>query len=310
VALFVYRRHAQLRLTLECLQACGIDQLHVFCDGPADARAAGDVAEVRRLIGEIDWIEPVVHAEGRNLGLSESIRSGMNQLLECHEAAIVIEDDVCVAAEFYDYACRALSHYKGVERVAGITGFRYPFDRKAFQHYPYDVFLSPRFSSWGWATWRDRWVEFCFDASSLRRQIRAAKLFRPDRAGADMPGLVNDAVVTGSLTGSWDVTCATNMLLRDQYFVTSGWNMVENSGLSEGTHFDRAPPWELRWEPDHKPRLEEIRFAPVDGDERVLKEYRRFLARQGAGRGPIGHARLAAARWRIRLRLRRAGMYR
>jgi hypothetical protein len=307
VALFVYRRHEQLPRTLECLRACGIDQLHVFCDGPADARAAEDVAQVRRLIGKLDWIEPIVHAREENLGLSESIRSGMDLLLETHDAAIVIEDDVCVAPEFYEYARRALEHYERVERVAGITGLRYPFDREAFEGYPYDVFLSPRFSSWGWATWRDRWVQFCFDASSLRRQIRAATAFEPERAGADMPGMVNDAVVTGSLTGSWDVVCAANMLLRGQYFVTPAWNMVENTGLSDGTHFNQAPPWELRWEPDHRPDLQEIRFAPLDADERVLREYRRFFAREGAGRGALAQARLAAARWRTMRRLRRAG---
>jgi hypothetical protein len=307
VALFVHRRHEQLRRTLECLRACGIEQLYVFCDGPADAGSAEDVAKVHRLIAELDWIAPVVQARAENLGLSESIRAGMDSLFEAHDVVIVIEDDVCVAPEFYEYARRALNHYEGAARIAGITGLRYPFDREAFDGYPYDVFLSPRFSSWGWATWRDRWREFCFDANALRRQIGAAARFRPECAGADMPGMVNEAVVTGSLTGSWDVVCAANMLLRGQYFVTPAWNMVENTGLSEGTHFNQAPPWQLGWEPDHRPRLQDIRFAPIAADERVLKAYRRFFTREIAGRGALAQARLGAARWRTMRTLRRAG---
>jgi hypothetical protein len=279
----------------------------VFCDGPVDAEAADDVMEVRRLIRELDWIEPVVHERAENLGLSESIRSGMDSLFEAHDAVIVIEDDVCVAPEFYEYARLALRHYEGADQVAGITGLRYPFERKALDGYPYDVFLSPRFSSWAWATWRNRWCEFCFDANSLRRQIGAATQFRPERAGADMPGMVNEAIVTGSLRGSWDVVCAANMLLRGQHFVTPVWNMVENTGLAEGTHFDQAPPWQLRWEPNHRPRLQDMRFAPIAADERVLSGYRRFFRHEDAGRGALAQARVATARWRTMRRLRRAG---
>jgi hypothetical protein len=306
VALFVYRRHRQLPRTLECLRACGVEQLYVFADGAKGAGDTDEVAEVRRLLDQLAWIEPTIVARDENLGLSDSIRSGLDSLFETHEAAIVIEDDVCVAPEFYDYVRLALRHYEGDQRAAGITGLRYPFDRKAFEGYPYDVFLSPRFSSWGWATWRDRWSEFSFDTSALRRQMGELATFRPEGAGADMPWMINEALVTESLTGSWDVCCAANMLVRGQYFVTPAWNMVENTGLSEGTHFDQAPPWELRWESDHMPRLREVRFAPVAPDERVLKEYRAFFTHTDTRLGPLAQARVGTARWRAKRSLRRA----
>jgi len=252
----------------------------VFSDGPRDEEAAGDVAAVRALISSLDWIEPVTVAHDENLGLSESIRCGLDRLFETHESAIVIEDDVCVAPEFYDYARLALAHYRDADRVAGITGLRYPFDRGAFAGYDYDMFLSPRFSSWAWATWRDRWHSFTFDLAQLRGQLAARKDLRPERAGADMPWLIEHAVVEEVLAGSWDVVCAANMLLHGQYFVTPSWNMVENSGLLEGTHqTGEAPAWTLAWEPDHRPALEALRFAPVAEDAKVLRSYRKFFAR-------------------------------
>jgi hypothetical protein len=306
VALFVYRRHRQLARTLECLRACGIEQLYVFSDGAKGDADAADVAEVRRLLGAVDWIEPVTLAREENIGLSASIRQGLDSLFETHETAIVIEDDVCVAPEFYDYVRLALRHYEGEPLIAGITGLRYPFDRHVLSGYPYDVFLSPRFSSWGWATWKERWREFSFDDRSLRRQISASSTFAPGRAGADMAGMINGAVVTGSLTGSWDVVCATNMLLHGQFFVTPTWNMIENTGLSEGTHFDHAPPWELHWEPDLAPRGAEISFAPLIPDEDVLREYRRFF-QPDAERGVLRRLRAAAARRQTMRSLRRAG---
>jgi hypothetical protein len=277
VALFAYRRPEQLKRTLECLRACGLEQLYVFSDGPGDAATVDDVEQVRELVSRVDWIEPVMIARPQNLGLSESIRSGLDQLFESNDAVIIIEDDVCVAPEFYDYARRGLAHYAGNERVAGITGLRYPFTTRAFGGYPFDVFLSPRFSSWSWATWKERWRGFSFDLESLRREITSAAAFRPERAGADMPDMVHGAVIAGTLSGSWDVVCATNMLLRGQYFVTPAWNMVENTGLSEGTHFSAPPPWDLTWERERRPPDAHIRFAPVEEYEPILRDYLRFF---------------------------------
>lgn len=293
VALFAYRRPEQLRRTLACLRDCGIQQLYVFSDGPRDAAAVDDVERVRELVSSVDWIAPVTIAHTANLGLSDSIRSGLDQLFESHDSVVVVEDDVCVAPEFYDYACRALAHYAAAERVAGITGLRYPFVTRALDSYPFDVFLSPRFSSWSWATWKDRWSGFSFDLESLRREIATAADFRPQRAGADMPGMVEGAVIAGTLSGSWDVVCATNMLLRSQYFITPAWNMVENTGLSSGTHFSAPPPWELAWERDRRPPEGRVRFAPVEESAPILREYLRFFK---PGRAQALRDRLGAAK--------------
>lgn len=279
VALFVYRRHDLLPRTLECLRAAGVEALYVFSDGPPDEAAAADVERVRERIAAIDWITPVLVARERNLGLSESIRSGLDWLFERHDRAIVVEDDICIAPEFTTYARQALEHYRDAPSVVGVTGLRYPFSRRALAAYPYDVFQSPRFSSWGWATWGDRWRAFCFDVPELRREIEASTSFHPERAGADVPGMIDAAVVKETLPGSWDVVCNTNMLLRGQYFVTPTWNMTENTGLGQGTHSDRPPPWELHWESQHRP-TGEIRFAPVEESEAVLAAYRHFFRRR------------------------------
>jgi hypothetical protein len=279
VALFVYRRHDLLPRTLQCLREAGVDALYVFSDGAPDEAAATDVERVREHIAAIDWIAPVLIERERNVGLSESIRTGLDWLFERHDRAIVVEDDICVAREFTDYARQALEHYRDAPAVAGLTGLRLPFGRRAFDGYPYDVFQSPRFSSWGWATWGDRWRAFCFDPAELRREIEAATSFDPERAGADVPGMIEAAILKETLHGSWDVVCNANMLLRGQYFVTPTWNMIENTGLARGTHSDRAPRWELHWEPQHRP-TREIRFAPVEESEVVLSAYRRFFRRR------------------------------
>jgi hypothetical protein len=279
VALFVYRRHEVLPRTLQCLREAGVDALYVFSDGPADASARADVARVRELIAAIDWVAPLVTASARNLGLSASIRAGLDAVFARHSRAIVVEDDVCVAPEFCAYAKAALHAYEREPRVAGITGLRYPFSREPLRGYPFDAFMSPRFSSWGWATWGDRWERFEFDHAVLRRRLGARSDLRPRRAGADMPWMIRAAIEEESIGGAWDVACAASMLLNGQYFVTPTWNMVENSGLSAGTHDTGRPPaWTLAWERPFRPDIAALRFPPVAEDARVLRAYRRFFA--------------------------------
>lgn len=296
MVVFAYRRPEQLERTLECLRGCGVEQLYVFSDGPGDASAVEDVERVREVVSSLDWIDAVTIARPDNIGLNESIRAGLDQLFANHDSVIVIEDDIAVAPEFYDYVSRALAHYAGEPRVAGITGMRLPFDPGVFENYPFDVFLSPRFSSWSWATWKDRWSGFSFDLASLRREIGAAPAFKPERAGADMPWMVRGAVIDETLSGAWDVVCATNMLLHGQYFVTPAWNMVENTGFVVGTHSNGPPPWELVWERDRRPHDGRIRFAPIEEYEPILREYLRFFR---PGRLQAGVDRLVGAKKRL-----------
>jgi hypothetical protein len=293
VALFVHRRPEVLGRTLECLRVSGIAQLYVFSDGPRDDSQAGGVAKVREVVRALDWIQPVIVEQPENLGLSASIRAGLDMVFARHEAAVVIEDDIQVAPEFHAYACAALAHYAECVGVAGVTGLRLPFDASVFAEYPYDVFMCPRFSSWGWATWRDRWEGFSFDAASLRSQIEARGDVDLGRAGADMPSMVDQAVVKETLGGAWDAFCATNVLLRGQDFVTPAWNMVENTGVSGGSHQHGKQYRKLAWEPDRRPPPERIRFAPVEEDDRILDGFRSYFAPRGV-RGALARLRARA----------------
>jgi hypothetical protein len=299
VALFVHRRSAVLIDTLACLRASGIGRLYVFSDGPRHDADAEGVAAVREVMRGIDWTETVIVERPENIGLSASIQAGLDMVFARHDAAVVIEDDIQVSPEFFGYARAALEHYADSQIVAGITGLRLPFDASVLAGYPYDVFLSPRFSSWAWATWRDRWQHFDFDAASLRSRI-ASDGVEARRAGADMPRMIDQAVVKETLGGAWDTFCATNMLLSGQCFVTPTWNMVDYAGYDDGTHHSGEPDWTLRWEAERRPRsVQEIRFAPAELDARVLAAYLDFLDPPGV--------RAAIRRLLRRRDVRRAG---
>ena len=170
----------------------------------------------------------------------------MNEVFIAHEAAIVIEDDVVVANGFYDYMSRALKTYAGRADIAGVTGLRYPFTSRALRKGDADVFLAPRFSSWGWGTWRRVWREIDFHQGSLVDKVHRHK---PDLAvgGQDVEHAYYE-YAAGRLHGCWDVVFYTNMALKGQSFVWPAKNLVQNNGLDTGEHAAGSTAWSLDWE--------------------------------------------------------------
>lgn len=273
VALFAYDRISQLEKSLSCLRHTGVERLYVFSDGPRDRASSTRVRQVRGLVGEIDWVDTQVIERESNLGLSGSIREGLDMLFGLYDAVIIIEDDILVAPRFYRYMTACLDKYRDHEYVATVTGLRYPFKSSPTDR-TYDVFLAPRFSSWGWGTWRRFWESVDFDSQSLHRKVDDAAAFR--NAGADMPAMVQ-AVLEGSLPGSWDVHCAITMILNRQWTVWPWWNMVENAGFSEGEHATGVPSWSLSWE--RGPDRDRLHLPDeIVVDEEVLTAFLSFFA--------------------------------
>jgi hypothetical protein len=247
VALFAYSRPRQLEAVLAALRVAGVDKLYVFSDAPADATAEEGVRRVREILRGITWTQPTVVERGANLGLSASVRAGLDAVFSEHDRAVVVEDDIRVAPEFYRYAVSCLERFAADERVAAVTGLRYPFDRSPLDESPYDVFFTSRFCSWGWATWRRAWERMDFDESHLVERLRRNRI-EIAAAGDDLL-IAARQLMRGTLRGGWDVYCALSVLADDSVVAWPTWNMIENLGFEEGTHVGEEPPtWQLAWE--------------------------------------------------------------
>jgi ubiquinone/menaquinone biosynthesis C-methylase UbiE/ribosomal protein L29 len=272
VILFVYNRTRNLPKTLACLKKNNIDLLYVFSDGHKNAEDEKKVKKVRKLIDRINWVKTEKFYQEKNLGLSKSVIFGVNKVLEKYETVICIEDDICVAPDFYQYMEACLNKYRNDPKISGVTGLRYPFALDNTQDYPFDVFSFPRFSSWGWGTWRRFWQTIDFERETAVKKIMAAK-FDASAAGGDMQCMMQ-ALIDGTLHGGWDVYCGINMLLHNQSFIWPVWNMVKNSGLHGGTHASRwRRSWfTLRWEDKKNSQLGNLRFPNTEEEQKQIRQ--------------------------------------
>src|ERR1700761_3616711 len=129
IALFVYNRPEHTRRTISHLQKNVLadeSRLYIFSDAPKTDADKTKVEEVREVIKEVSGFKAVkVIARKHNLGLAESIISGVTQLVAEYGKIIVFEDDLLSSPFTLQYFNEALARYADESRVMHIGGYMY-----------------------------------------------------------------------------------------------------------------------------------------------------------------------------------------
>ncbi len=272
--LFAYNRPVHLARTLASLRhnpLAARSELWVFADGPRHAQDQAAVAAVRQVLAETNGFARMeIVLREKNRGLAQSVIAGVSDVMARYGRAIVLEDDLIFAPNFLDFMNDALRTYARQPRVFSVSGYTYPIAFPAdFRH---DVCLLPRASSWGWATWADRWAKADWDVPSfeaLRQSPRDCRLLA--QGGDDLlPMLVRQQ--RGEID-SWAVRWSYTHFLHRAYGLYPVRSKVANVGHDHsGTHT-----------PARRRYAVSIRVAPyrlpnqVPADPRVLAQLRRFF---------------------------------
>ena len=180
VVLFAYNRIEHLKKTAESLKnnpLASESELFIFSDGPKNAKDKLKVDTVRAFLKTISGFKQVKITESRrHLGLKTSIISGVSEILEKHGKVIVVEDDLLSSSNFLVFMNKALDFYKDKKWAFSISGFSPLFYINSA--YSYDTVLFPRPSSWGWATWSDRWNKNVWKIKVSEIIFNPAEFFR------------------------------------------------------------------------------------------------------------------------------------
>lgn len=241
IILFGFNRAASLRRAAEALSGnaeASSSDLYVFVDGPrADKPGeASKVEAVRSCARTIGGFRSVTctFAE-RNRGLAPSIISGVTQVMNAHGRAIVVEDDLVAAPNFLSFMNQGLDRYAGDPEVFSVCG--YTNRVHAPRDYPYDAYFCVRSSSWGWATWADRWQSVDWELRDWPRHARNARSFNR-WGGSDCFKMLN-AWHEGK-NQSWAIRFCYSQYLQGKAALFPLTSKVDNRGFDgEGTNCKR-----------------------------------------------------------------------
>lgn len=178
IALFVYNRPNHTRRTIIHLQKNVLadeSRLYIFCDAAKTEADRAKVDEVRQLAKETTGFKSVkVVMRDNNLGLAESIISGVTQLVYEYGKVIVFEDDLLSSPYTLQYFNEALTRYANEEKVMHIGAYMYNLEEKDLP----ELFFYRAATSWGWATWARAWASFEPDIDKLIAQFDSLKILK------------------------------------------------------------------------------------------------------------------------------------
>ncbi len=213
--------------------------LYIFSDGYKNNTDKQDVLSVRKALKDIKGFRSLqVYESEKNNGLANSIIDGVDLILNKYNNIIVMEDDLIVADNFLEYMNEALAFYEKEENIWSISG--YTPNMKCLKNYNKDIYLTMRASSWGWATWKDRWESIDWeikDWNNFKKNKIEIKEF--NKSGNDMFKML-ELQMLGKID-SWAIRWCYNQFKQRKYTIYPTKSKLVNIGFdNKGTHNSRG----------------------------------------------------------------------
>ena len=232
IVIFAFNRLQSLQATVASLlenpEAKDSD-LYVFVDGPRVDRAGEkeQVESVQSFAKTITGFKNVSYEfSDKNCGLGPSIIKGVTGVINRHGAAIVLEDDLIFSKNFLAFMNQELGVYEKKEDVFYICGYSNSVKRPT--EYQDDAYFCVRSSSWGWATWADRWNSVDWeleDWNIVQQQRRKFNRW----GGSDCFKMLNDW--KNGKNKSWAIRFCYSQFIQNKVSLFPIYSKVQNNGF-------------------------------------------------------------------------------
>jgi hypothetical protein len=241
IVLFVYNRLWHTQKTVEALMCNTLaseSNLTIYSDYPKNEEAKKSVNLVREYIKTIGGFHNVLIVERQeNFGLAKNIISGVTEIIQKYDKVIIMEDDLLTSPYFLKYMNEALDYYQNDPRIFTITGYNHPSSvMRIPPDYTQDVYFNPRNSSWGWATWKDRWEKADWGMKDYPQFIldkKAQKKF--NYGGDDLTDMLNSQM--NGRINSWSIRWSFTHFRHGGLCVYPVISFVKNIGMDgSGIH--------------------------------------------------------------------------
>ena len=159
IAVFLYNRPDK---SYSCLKSLSQNQgfndspLYIFIDGPKSNKDKSQIEGVKKIVADFEFKNlKKVQASNSNKGLANSVFQGVDKILSLYDTVIVIEDDLILSPLFLNFMNKCLKKYN-TNDIYQVSGYLWGGSLKNTNH----PFLIPNVNSWGWATWKSKWINF------------------------------------------------------------------------------------------------------------------------------------------------------
>jgi hypothetical protein len=276
IVLFVYNRPEHTHRTVEALvQNVLADKssLYIFSDGPKNETDLKKVNSVRNYIKTIIGFENIeIVLRKTNFGLANSVITGVTEVFQHYDEVIVLEDDMISSPFFLKYMNGVLRVFEDDQRIFSVTGYTFPI--KIPNNYKNPLYLSPRSSSWGWGTWKNRWEKADWevkDFSSFINNKQRVKNF--NKGGDDLTRMLKNSI--SGKVDSWSVKWTYTHFLHSAYCVYPVKSLIQNIGADwTGVHTMKTKKYDVELESDDTGL---IGLEDLKPNEQIIRNFKKFF---------------------------------
>lgn len=229
VVLFIFRRPEETARVFAEIRKARPSRLFLIADGARESVEGETIAvsQTRRQVENVDWPCNVSRLYSEtNLGLRAAILSGLDQVFDDCESAIVLEDDCVPSQSFFSFSEAMLTCYEQEPQVGLVSGFNFaPYRATADFHFSKAPYI------WGWATWRRVWLKFRAAEEAESWSDHEIEEIRRDFASSDQARNFIQMMNEAKRLNTWDVSLAVWLRQNHLLSIVPRTNLIENIGF-------------------------------------------------------------------------------
>lgn len=235
VVFIIFNRPETTAIVFEKIREYKPAQLFVIADGPRYYKESEkQLCEEARAVIQVDWDCEVVQIfSDKNLGCKQRISTGLDEVFNCVEEAIILEDDCVPHTDFFPYCEELLDRYAHNTQIMAISGNN--FQIKDFNT-SYYFSIYPH--CWGWATWKRAWqlIDVEMKKWPKYKEEKLLRSFFNDPFAINYWEDIFDKVYNKKID-SWAYPWAFTCWLKNGLTILPRRNLVSNIGFGEiATH--------------------------------------------------------------------------
>lgn len=245
VLFLVFNRLHTTKQVFEAIRHAKPPRLYIAADGARESRE-GEVEKVQAVrefvMSRIDWeCEVKTLFRKQNLGCKDAPSSAISWFFENEEMGIILEDDCLPDQTFFRFCQEMLERYRHDQRISMVSGDNFQFGhRRNSDSYCFSKYCL----IWGWATWRDRWVN-SYDVTIAKWPRIHDGGWLADMLGnaqeVDYWGEIFESVHTRKFDTAWDYQWFFANMLEGRVSITPSVNLIANIGAGmDATHTKNA----------------------------------------------------------------------
>jgi len=229
LVIILYRRPRLVSELLAVLKAVRPSKIWLVADGPKNSREAELCRQARsEAENAICWPCDVrrVYADA-NLGLKKRIETGLDQVFEIEEAAVILEEDCHPTPNFFLFCEAMLEKYRNEPKVGAISGNCFLPEKQVLAT---GYYFSRYVHIWGWATWARAWKAYDRRRWAWPKQGFCKLLPNADKTEEAYWNRIFGRVASGELS-TWDYFWISWFWMQDWVSITPAQNLVRNVGF-------------------------------------------------------------------------------